>query len=76
MIALVGPPSIIPSGTVMIFNLLLAIIAGGIIYRDGKQRRVNAAILWGLGVGVASIALSFVGTLLAVVAYYVRVIDV
>lgn len=75
MLPQTGPPVIIPSGTIMALNLFLAIVGGYLVYRDAKRRRTDTPILWGLAVGAASIALSFVGTLLALVAYYLRVVD-
>lgn len=61
-------------GTVLVINLLIAAVVGYVIYRDAQGRNTNSPLLWGLALAGASFFLSLVGTILALIIYYLVVI--
>lgn len=68
----------IPSGGAVLttwpVNIVIALLAGYLVYRDASGRSAGVPLFWAVGTAVASLALSFVGILLAVVAYYLLVV--
>jgi hypothetical protein len=70
MLLQVGPPGSTELMFLGVLNILLAVVIGYLIYRDADSRGSDNAVLWGLGMGAASLLLSFIGMILAIVIYY------
>lgn len=70
--------AIVPGGGAVLttwpVNVVIALLAGYLVYRDATGRTASTPLLWGIGTAVASLALSFVGILLVMAAYYMLVI--
>ncbi len=71
MILQFGTPGV---AELALVNLVLALVTGFLVYRDADARGASSPTLWGLGMGLAALLLSFLGFLLAVVAYYLLVV--
>lgn len=54
-----------------VINLVVALLVGFWVYRDASRRNNDAAALWAVAVGVASLFLSLVGFLLVFGLYLV-----
>lgn len=54
-----------------VVNLVIALLVGYWVYRDASRRNNDAAALWGVAVGLASLFLSIVGFLIVFLLYIV-----
>lgn len=61
-------------GLILLINVVLAIIIGYLIRGDAESRGANSPLLWAVGMAAASLFLSFLGFILALIIYYLVVV--
>lgn len=61
-------------GIILLINVVLAIVIGYLIRGDAESRGSDSPLLWAVGMAAASLFLSFVGFILALLIYYLVVV--